>query len=74
MTYPDIDIFIKEYVALCDRIRNLDDLIGRLEFDPKCSIKTHISVLEDLWESVTKTQECLESFAYDEGIDLTKYQ
>lgn len=74
MTYPDIDIFIKEYIALCDRIRNLDDLMLRLEFDPNCSIKTHISVLEDLFEAATRTRECLEFFASDEGIDLSKYE
>lgn len=74
MTSLDRDTFIKEYVALNDRIDALNNAIGEKRFDSHTHLKVSNMTLENLFDQVIYIREILEQFAWEEGIDLTKYQ
>lgn len=72
MKSPDIDIFIKEYVALQERIRRLGDHYMRV----KSSADRFTVPIEIIYEQLIRENDSLltmQKWARFEGIDLSKY-
>lgn len=75
MTSLDRDTFIKEYVALGDRIDALSRAMCEKRFEPSTTkLKVSSTTLENLFDQAIYVREILEQFASEEGIDLMKYQ
>lgn len=72
MTHPDIDIFVKGYVTLQERIRRLADYYMRVRSG---SLKSTVPlyIIRTQLDRANDSLKAMQDWARYDGLDLSKY-